>query len=201
MTRLNLTDDDVIGLLHSLSCSKYKILNKEPSTKTISPTDYFEFNSKFRDKMRRIKVQLSHTNCFDLFCISVCLVILVSMWFTDCLVRLTHNLLCRFPFLLWNWNKVTEDRRYVVDASIVCIMKCRKVWNYHPQLVEMLSRMFKVHISPLSREVRLNCLLIWNGVFSQPDVKAIKKRIVDLFSWDYLERDKDNANLFKYLAW
>ena len=42
-------------------------------------------------------------------------------------------------------------------------------------------------------------LLIWN-VIVQPDVKAIKKRIEDLISRDYLERDKDNANLFKYLA-
>ncbi len=56
MTELNLTDDDVVRLLHSLSCAKYKILNKEPNTKTISPNDYFEFNSKFTDKMRRIKV-------------------------------------------------------------------------------------------------------------------------------------------------
>jgi hypothetical protein len=60
--------------------------------------------------------------------------------------------------------------------------------------------MFKVHISPLSREVRPNCLLIWNDVFAQPDVKAIKKRIEDLISQDYMERDKDNENLFKYLA-
>jgi hypothetical protein len=42
---------------------------------------------------------------------------------------------------------------------------------------------------------------MWNIVFAQPDVKAIKKRIEDLISRDYLERDKDNANLFKYLAW
>ena len=56
MTQLNLSDDDVIRLLHSLSCAKYKILNKEPNTKTISSTDYFEFNYKFTDKMRRIKV-------------------------------------------------------------------------------------------------------------------------------------------------
>lgn len=56
MAQLNLTDDDVVRLLHSLSCAKYKILNKEPNTKNISPTDYFEFNSKFTDKMRRIKV-------------------------------------------------------------------------------------------------------------------------------------------------
>lgn len=40
-----------------------------------------------------------------------------------------------------------------------------------------------------------------DNVFAQPDVKAIKKRIEDLISRDYLERDKDNANLFKYLAW
>ncbi|XP_028078412.1 uncharacterized protein LOC114280257 [Camellia sinensis] len=38
-TQLNLTDDDVVRLLHSLSCAKYKILNKEPNNKTISPTD------------------------------------------------------------------------------------------------------------------------------------------------------------------
>ncbi|KAL0414709.1 UNVERIFIED_CONTAM: Cullin-1 [Sesamum radiatum] len=88
MAQLNLSDDDVVRLLHSLSCAKYKILNKEPSTKTISSTDVFEFNSKFTDKMRRIK----------------------------------------------------------------------------------------------------------------PDVKAIKKRIEDLITRDYLERDKDNPNLFKYLA-
>jgi cullin 1 len=42
-------------------------------------------------------------------------------------------------------------------------------------------------------------------VFAQPDdfttdVKAIKKQIEDLISRDYLESDKDNANLFKYLA-
>ncbi|KAH0733608.1 hypothetical protein KY289_004796 [Solanum tuberosum] len=58
MTQLNLSDDDVVRLLHSLSCAKYKILNKEPSTKTVSPTDVFEFNSKFTDKMRRIKIPL-----------------------------------------------------------------------------------------------------------------------------------------------
>jgi cullin 1 len=56
MTQLNLTHDDLVRLLHSLSCAKYKILNKEPNTETILPTDKFEFNSKFTDRMRRIKV-------------------------------------------------------------------------------------------------------------------------------------------------
>eukprot|EP00494_Astrolonche_serrata_P033217 UN33486 len=58
VTQLNLSDDDVVRLLHSLSCAKYKILTKEPSNRSISPNDVFEFNSKFTDKMRRIKIPL-----------------------------------------------------------------------------------------------------------------------------------------------
>ncbi|KAK4586757.1 hypothetical protein RGQ29_023787 [Quercus rubra] len=144
MTELNLTDDDVVRLLHSLSCAKYKILNKEPNTKTISPSDYFEFNSKFTDKMRRIKIPLPPV---------------------DEKKKVIED--------------VDKDRRYAIDASIVRIMKSRKVLG-HQQLVmecvEQLGRMFK------------------------PDFKAIKKRIEDLITRDYLERDKDNPNLFRYLA-
>ncbi|XP_044486592.1 cullin-1-like isoform X13 [Mangifera indica] len=144
MTQLNLSDDDVIRLLHSLSCAKYKILNKEPPTKSISPTDHFEFNFKFTDKMRRIKIPLPPV---------------------DEKKKVTED--------------VDKDRRYAIDASIVRIMKSRKVLG-HQQLVlecvEQLGRMFK------------------------PDFKAIKKRIEDLITRDYLERDKANPNLFRYLA-
>lgn len=56
VTQLNLSEDDTLRVLHSLSCGKYKILNKEPNGRTISPKDVFEFNRKFTDKMRRIKV-------------------------------------------------------------------------------------------------------------------------------------------------
>lgn len=56
VSQLKLSDDDAVRLLHSLSCAKYKILNKEPSNRVISPEDEFEFNSKFTDRMRRIKV-------------------------------------------------------------------------------------------------------------------------------------------------
>lgn len=65
--QLNLTDEDIVRLLHSLSCAKYKILNKDPHTKTVGQTDTFEFNTKFTDKMRRIKVR-----AFDLFSTFIC---------------------------------------------------------------------------------------------------------------------------------
>ncbi|KAH0781945.1 hypothetical protein KY290_001543 [Solanum tuberosum] len=144
MTQLNLSDDDVVRLLHSLSCAKYRILNKEPSTKTISPTDIFEFNSKFTDKMRRIKIPLPPVG---------------------------------------EKKKVIEDvdrdRRYAIDASIVRIMRSRKVIAYQQLVVECIQQL---------------------GQIFKPDVKAIKKRVEDLISREYLERDKDNPNLFKYLA-
>lgn len=56
LAQLNLSHEDLVRLLHSLSCAKYKILLKEPNTKTVSQNDAFEFNSKFTDRMRRIKV-------------------------------------------------------------------------------------------------------------------------------------------------
>ncbi|CAM6022244.1 unnamed protein product [Sphagnum balticum] len=142
--QLNLTDEDVIRLLHSLSCAKYKILNKEPSSKSVTQTDFFEFNVKFTDKMRRIKIPLPPM---------------------DEKKKVIED--------------VDKDRRYAIDASIVRIMKSRKVLP-HQQLVlecvEQLGRMFK------------------------PDFKVIKKRVEDLIAREYLERDKDNPNMFKYLA-
>ncbi|XP_062108607.1 cullin-1-like isoform X2 [Humulus lupulus] len=143
-TQLNLSDDDVVRLLYSLSCAKYKILNKEPSTKTLSPTDYFEFNSKFTDKMRRIKIPLPPV---------------------DERMKVIED--------------IDKDRRYAIDASIVRIMKSRKMLGYQQlvmECVEQLSHMFK------------------------PDVKAIKKQIEDLIVRDYLEREKDNPNMFMYVS-
>ena len=46
---------------------------------------------------------------------------------------------------------VDKDRRYAIDASIVRIMKSRKVLNYQQlvmECVEQLGRMFKVCIPP-----------------------------------------------------
>merc|ERR1711904_416787 len=51
MDRLNLAQEDVFRLLHSLSCAKHKLLLKDPQNKTVSKTDHFELNTKFSDKM------------------------------------------------------------------------------------------------------------------------------------------------------
>ncbi|XP_039162494.1 cullin-1 isoform X1 [Eucalyptus grandis] len=144
MTQLNLTDDDVVRLLHSLSSAKYQILNKEPNTKSIAPTDHFEFNSKFTGKMQRIKIPLPPM---------------------DEKKKVIGD--------------VDRDRRYAIDASIVRIMKSRKVLDHQQLVMECVQQL---------------------GPMFKPELKAIKKRIEDLISRDYLERGKDNPNLLRYLA-
>lgn len=54
--RMHVPEEDVTRLTHSLSCAKYKILNKSPASKTVSKTDVFSMNKKFTDRMRRIRV-------------------------------------------------------------------------------------------------------------------------------------------------
>jgi len=50
--------DDLSRTLHSLACAKYKILTKEPDNKQVSSGDVFHLNTKFKDKLRRIRVPL-----------------------------------------------------------------------------------------------------------------------------------------------
>ncbi|KAL3827853.1 hypothetical protein ACJIZ3_016655 [Penstemon smallii] len=140
-TQLNLADEDLVRLLLSLSCAKYKILNKTPNTRSVSPNDSFEFNSKFTDRMRRIKIPLPSV---------------------DEKKKVVED--------------VEKDRRYNIDASLVRIMKSRKVLGYQQLVMECVEQ-----LSPLFK----------------PDIKLIKKRIEDLITRDYLERDGENPNLFK----
>lgn len=72
-TQLNLADDDLVRLLQSLSCAKYKILTKEPNSRTVTPSDFFEFNPKFTDRMRRIRVR-------DALSLSLSFVLLVELF-------------------------------------------------------------------------------------------------------------------------
>lgn len=54
--RANLPEEDLVRILHSLSCSKYKILAKDPPGKAPGKNDTFSINMAFTDRMRRIKV-------------------------------------------------------------------------------------------------------------------------------------------------
>lgn len=64
-------------------------------------------------------------------------------------------------------------------ASMLACDLCSQVMQHQAlimEVVQQLSRMFK------------------------PDFKQIKKRIEDLIEREFLERDKENPQVFKYLA-
>ncbi|KAG6423595.1 hypothetical protein SASPL_113996 [Salvia splendens] len=74
-------------------------------------------------------------------------------------------------------ERVFQDRQYQVDAAIVRIMKTRKVLS-HTLLITELFQQLKFPIKP----------------------GDLKKRIESLIDREYLERDKNNPQIYNYLA-
>ncbi|XP_052182282.1 cullin-4-like [Diospyros lotus] len=74
-------------------------------------------------------------------------------------------------------ERVFQDRQYQVDAAIVRIMKTRKILS-HTLLITELFQQLKFPIKPTD----------------------LKKRIESLIDREYLERDKNNPQIYNYLA-
>lgn len=72
---------------------------------------------------------------------------------------------------------VAEDRGHAVDASIVRVMKARKILSHTDLQYEVLRQ--------------INAF--------QPEPRFIKMRIESLIERDYLERDSADARIYKYL--
>lgn len=143
-SQLNLGEEDVIRLLHSFVCGKYKIILKEPVTQTITKTDSFEFNASFTCKSARIKISLPKM---------------------DEKKRVSEV--------------VDGDRCHAIDAAIVRTMKARKVLS--------------------SQELFVECVEQLQATF-KPKVKLMQKQIEDLISREFIERDKENSNIVRYIA-
>ena len=74
---------------------------------------------------------------------------------------------------------VSDNRRYVIDACTVRVMKSRREMKYQlliNEVIDQLSKTFK------------------------PEPKVIKQRIEDLLTRGYLERDEADQTLFRYLT-
>ena len=77
-----------------------------------------------------------------------------------------------------NKKRVNDDRAFAIDATVVRIMKSRKLLRNQELVTEVLSQL----------------------QFFKPDVRMIKKRIESLLEREYLERDVADSTTFKYLA-
>jgi cullin 1 len=140
--RLNLPEETLKRVLHSLACGKYKVLEKEPKSSVIKPTDTFSAAPKFASKVKVVRIPMA--NLDD-----------------------THN-----P------KRVEEDRSVAIEAAVVRIMKARKTLLHQTLVAEVLAQL----------------------AFFKPNPKVIKRRIEALIDREYLERDPDTPNTYKYLA-
>eukprot|EP00297_Palpitomonas_bilix_P018624 CAMPEP_0113867122 /NCGR_PEP_ID=MMETSP0780_2-20120614/245_1 /TAXON_ID=652834 /ORGANISM="Palpitomonas bilix" /LENGTH=146 /DNA_ID=CAMNT_0000852033 /DNA_START=317 /DNA_END=757 /DNA_ORIENTATION=- /assembly_acc=CAM_ASM_000599 len=76
-------------------------------------------------------------------------------------------------------DTVDEDRKHAIEAAIVRVMKARKTLDHQSLIGEVTTQL----ISHFKVEPR-----------------GVKKRIEELIAREYLERDQENPNMFKYLA-
>ncbi|KAM9795205.1 LOW QUALITY PROTEIN: cullin-4B [Neosynchiropus ocellatus] len=74
-------------------------------------------------------------------------------------------------------ERVFQDRQYQIDAAIVRIMKMRKTLTHNLLMSEVYNQL-KFPVKPAD----------------------LKKRIESLIDRDYMERDKENANQYNYVA-
>nr|CAG4718449.1 unnamed protein product [Naegleria fowleri] len=76
-------------------------------------------------------------------------------------------------------QKAQEERKYVIDAALVRIMKARKVLKYQELMTETIKQLSSHFL---------------------PDPKLIKKRVEDLIAREYLERDAKDSSTIQYVA-
>ncbi|KAJ1919765.1 hypothetical protein H4219_001795 [Mycoemilia scoparia] len=150
-TKLNIPEPELIRQLQSLACGKYKILIKEPKSKQVSTTDKFKFNINFTANMTRIKVPL----------------ILASARVETETERKETN------------TKVAQERKHLVDAAIVRIMKSRKTQDHYGLVMETIEQL-KSRFTPTPKE--------------------IKRHIENLIERDYLERLPGELSKYQYVA-
>ncbi|GLJ35961.1 hypothetical protein SUGI_0721480 [Cryptomeria japonica] len=72
-----------------------------------------------------------------------------------------------------------QDRHHIIDASIVRVMKSRKVLSH--------------------KELVMQCIEQVKDRF-KPDMKEIKRRIENLIDREYLERDEENPDMYNYIV-
>lgn len=135
---------------HLLGLVACKVLLKSSGTKKVEPEAEFWVNPEFQSKLYRIKVPLISKK--------------------DPIVESTGE---EPP------EVVEDDRRHMIEASIVRIMKARRKMD-HNELVAEVIRQLAIRFAP--------------------NPKAIKTRIEALIEREYLERDGEDHRYYKYVA-
>jgi len=143
--------------LLSLCTPKFRILTKLSKVKGITDDDSFTFNAAYTSKLRRVKIPLISSKE-------------VTAGTSD---SSTVDSFAAVP------AGVEEDRRHLVEATIVRIMKARKTLSHNDLIGEALRQ---------------------SSHRFAADAMYVKRRIESLIEREYLQRDKDDRRVYNYLA-
>lgn len=137
-------------VMQSLACVKGKnVLRKEPMSREINAGDVFSVNDSFSSKFVRVKIGM-----------------IAAQKETELERGETRE-------------RVEEDRKPIIEAAIVRIMKARRVLSHNDIVTEVTRQLAS----------RFN-----------PSPVLIKKRIESLIEREYLERDTVDRTLYRYVA-
>lgn len=102
-------------------------------------------------------------------------------------------------------QRIDEDRRHLIEATIVRIMKMRKVLSNRMLIVEVLSQLTP-KFTPKVPHIKVKHFV--NFFFDLTRLKTklkfwffLQKCIEKLIEKEYLERDKTEMDTYRYLAW
>ena len=161
--KTNIPDAELRRHLISLCTPKHRILRKASRGKAIADDDSFTFNKEFTSKLKRVKIPL------------------VSM--KETLVEdgktgaadegAGSGAAGELP------KEVEEERRHLVEAVVMRIMKARKTLHHNDLIAEV------------TKQLQVRFL---------PRPQFIKKRVESLIERDYLERSEEDRRAYVYLA-
>lgn len=137
-------------ILQSLACVKGRdVLKKTPVAREVKEDDTFEFNHGFTSRMYKVRIGP-----------------VAPAREADDARAATRE-------------RVEEDRKPLLEAAIVRIMKARKTLSHNDVIAEVTAQL-------ASR--------------FQPQPAAIKKRLENLIEREFIERDEADHSLYRYVA-
>lgn len=148
---LQIPESELKRHMISLCTPKHRILKKSSKGKGIGPDETFTFNTEYSSKLKRVKIPLVSQKEGGLGGAGAKSV----------------------P------ETVEEDRRHLVEAAIVRIMKARKTLRHNDLIAEVTRQLTSRFVA---------------------EPAFIKKRIESLIEREYLERETDDRRTYKYLA-
>jgi cullin 3 len=156
--RTQIPDSELRRHLISLCTPKNRILKKGSKGRGItSDTDTFAYNAEYTSKLKRVRIPLVKETSLS----------------ADGSKEKTSVPLSAVPVA------VEEDRRHLVEAALVRIMKARRRSDHNELIAEVTKQL----------SVRFN-----------PTPQFIKKRIESLIEREYLERAEEEHRVYQYVA-